>query len=149
MGEKFAHWPVKRCPVAAVCISMMKKLVLAGVLLAAVPAAYAHHSFAADYFEDRMVTVEGEITEFNYRNPHAFVVVRAPDKDGQMVSFAAEWAGAGRLSQQGITADTLKPGDRVRIEGAPGRDASAHRLHLKSIERPADGWTWAGRNRRR
>jgi hypothetical protein len=133
----------------AVSTSMIKKLLLSGVVLAAVPAVYAHHSFAADYFEDRMVTVEGDLTEFNYRNPHAFVVVRAPDTDGQMVTFAAEWAGAGRLGQQGITADTLKPGDRVRIEGAPGRDASAHRIHLKSIERPSDGWTWAGRNRRR
>ncbi len=128
---------------------MMKKLLLSGVMLAAVPAAYAHHSFAADYFEDRRVTVEGDLTEFNYRNPHAFVLLRAPDDKGQMVIFAAEWAGAGRLERQGILADTLKPGDRVRIEGAPGRDTSAHRLHLKSIERPADGWAWAGPNRRR
>ena len=127
----------------------MKKLLLSSVLLAAVPAAYAHHSFSADYFEDRSVTVEGDLTEFNYRNPHAFVVLRAPDERGQMTAFAAEWAGAGRLERQGIMADTLKPGDHIRIQGAPGRDASAHRIHLKSIERPSDGWTWAGPNRRR
>jgi hypothetical protein len=127
----------------------MKKLLLFGVLLVAVPAAYAHHSFSAEYFEDRSVTVEGDLTEFNYRNPHAFVVLRAPDEAGQTATFAAEWAGAGRLGRQGITADTLKPGDRVRIVGAPGRDASQHRIHLKSIERSSDGWTWAGPNRRR
>lgn len=126
----------------------MRKLLLAAVLLAA-PAAYAHHSFAADYFEDQSVTLEGDITEFRYRNPHAWVVFRAPDASGEMATFSAEWAGAGRLGQMGITADTLKPGDRIRIVGAPGRDASQRRLHLKQIERPADGWTWAGRNRRR
>src|SRR4051794_8703139 len=103
--------------------TIMKKLLLAGVVLAAVPSAWAHHSFATDYFEDRRVTVEGDLTEFNYRNPHAFVVLRAPDDKGEMVSFAAEWAGAGRLERQGIMADTLKPGDHVRVEGAPGRDA--------------------------
>lgn len=126
----------------------MRKLLLVGILVAA-PAAYAHHSFAADYFEDQSVTVQGEITEFRYRNPHAWVVVRAPEPSGEMATFSAEWAGAGRLGQMGITADTLKPGDRVTIVGAPGRDASQRRIHLKQIERPADGWTWAGRNRRR
>jgi hypothetical protein len=42
------------------------------------------------------------------------------------------------------SADTLKPGDRVIITGAPGRNASERRIHLKSIERPADGWAWRG-----
>lgn len=128
---------------------MMRKLLLSGAILAAVPAAYAHHSFSAVYFEDQSVTVEGPIAEFDYRNPHAFVVVRAADASGTLVNYAAEWAGAGRLGRQGILATTLKPGDQVRITGAPSRDASTHRLHLKSIERPADGWTWAGRGRGR
>jgi hypothetical protein len=128
---------------------MMRKLLLSGVILAAVPAAYAHHSFSAVYFESESVTVEGPITEFDYRNPHAFVVVRAPDAQGAPVDYAAEWAGAGRLGRQGIMATTLNPGDHVRITGAPSRDAASHRIHLKSIERPADGWTWAGRGGRR
>jgi len=127
---------------------MKRMLLLAGVLAAGVPAANAHHSFSADYHEDQRITIEGDIQEFQYRNPHAMVIVRALE-EGKPVSYAAEWAGAGRLARQGITAETLKPGDRVRIEGSPGRDASAHRIHLKGIERPADGWTWAGRNGRR
>jgi hypothetical protein len=127
----------------------MRKLLLSGLLLSAVPAAYAHHSFAAEYFEDQSVVVEGDITEFRYRNPHAWVVVRAADESGAMATFSAEWAGAGRLGQMGVTADTLKPGDRVKITGAPGRQASERRIHLKAIERPVDGWTWSQRNRRR
>jgi hypothetical protein len=122
---------------------------LAAVTLAVGSGAYAHHSFAVDYFEDQRVAIEGDIHEFQYRNPHAVVVIRVQDEQGRSVNYSAEWVGAGRLGQQGIKADTLKPGDRVRIEGAPGRDASAHRLHLRAIERPADGWTWANRNRRR
>jgi hypothetical protein len=127
---------------------MKRTLLLVAMLAAGVPA-FAHHSFSVDYLEDQRVTLEGDIVEFQYRNPHAMVMFRVPDEQGQPVTYAAEWVGAGRLGQQGITPQTLKPGDRVRIEGAPGRDPSAHRLHLKGIERAADGWTWAGRNRRR
>lgn len=127
----------------------MRYLLLLGALAAGVSAAQAHHSFAAEYFEDQMVSIEGEITEFQYRNPHAWVMLRVQDRQGQEATYSAEWAGAGRLGRQGITADTLKPGDRVRIDGSPGRTASERRIHLKAIERPADGWTWSNRNRRR
>ncbi len=33
---------------------------------------YAHHSFAATYFEDKTVTIEGNLKQFLYRNPHSF-----------------------------------------------------------------------------
>jgi hypothetical protein len=124
-------------------------LLIAGALMAIVPAARAHHSFASEYFEDRMVTIEGDVEEFRYRNPHAWVMVRVQEADGRTLTYGAEWAGAGRLERQGIGADTIRPGDRVRIDGAPGRNADERRLHLKAITRPADGWTWAGRGRGR
>jgi hypothetical protein len=51
---------------------------LIGSALAA-GAASAHHSFAATYFVDKEVTVEGTLTQFLFRNPHSFVKVEAPD----------------------------------------------------------------------
>ena len=122
-------------------------LTLAGVLLAGTTATFAHHSFAAEYFEDQSTSIEGDVQEFQYRNPHAMVIVRVREQS-RTVDYRAEWAGAGRLGQQGITAGTLKPGDRVIIGGSPGRDPSTYRIHLKSIERPADGWSWSQRSRR-
>jgi Family of unknown function (DUF6152) len=125
---------------------------LAATLLSG-SAAFAHHSFSAVYFEEQSVTLQGAIEEFQYRNPHAWVKVRVVEPAGPVV-YAAEWAGAGRLERQGITAETLKPGDVVTITGAPGRTPSEYRVHLKRIERPADGWTWGnergggGRRRR-
>lgn len=52
-------------------------------------------------------------------------------------------------SLQGIREDTLKPGDHVVITGNPARDPAEYKLHLKRIERPADGSQWAGRGERR
>src|SRR5262245_19486976 len=113
----------------------------------AVPA-YSHHSFAAYYFEQQSMTVKGEVVEFEYKNPHAWVHVMVKDEAGEMQKFSAEWANPNRLQQQKVTKDTIKPGDFVIITGSPGRKGSENKLHLKGIERPADGWTWRGRNTR-
>jgi hypothetical protein len=127
----------------------MRRTVLMFVLAAAagVPAA-AHHSFAAYYFEEQSVTIEGVVTEFRYGAPHAWVYLDAPDARGQTQRFSAEWANPNRLSRDGITKDTLQPGDRVIITGSPGREPAEYKVHLKGIERPSDGWAWRPGRRR-
>ena len=122
----------------------MKRPLIAFVLvaiLAGLPAT-AHHSFARFYFEDESVSIEGELFEVKLRSPHAWLYVMAQHADGETELFAAEWANANRLRRQGITEDTLRPGDHVIVTGSPGRGPSNHQIHLSSIERPADGWTW-------
>lgn len=107
--------------------------------------ASAHHSFAAAYLEDAQpVKIEGELVQLLFRSPHSFVHVMAPDEKGQMQRWAVEWAQGGQLERQGVTRDVLKPGDRVIVTGSPARDAQDHRLRLRKIERPLDGWTWNG-----
>ena len=104
----------------------------------------AHHSFAATYFEDKRMTIEGELVQFLYRNPHSFVHVMAPDDQGEMQRWSIEWGGGGQLARQGVGRETLKVGDHVIITGDPGRNPADHRLRMRTIERPADGWKWGG-----
>ena len=106
--------------------------------------AYAHHSFAATYFVDQEITVEGTLTQFLYRNPHSFVKVEAKDDKGEMQTWSVEWGGGAQLTQEHVTRDTLKPGDHVIVTGNPGRDPSEHRIRLHKIVRPSDGWKWEG-----
>jgi hypothetical protein len=125
----------------------MKRLVccsLVGSAVLSAGAAFAHHSFAATYFVDKEVTVEGTLTQFLFRNPHSFVKVQAPDDKGQLVTWAVEWGGGAQLSQEHVTRDTLKPGDHVVVTGNPGRDPSDHRIRLHRIVRSSDGWKWEG-----
>ncbi len=123
----------------------MKKLLgLALATLLVATAAYAHHSFARDYAEDKQISLEGDIVAFEYRNPHAWVYFTANDGSGVLRKFGAEWANPRRLQQQGIGATDLKPGDHVIVSGAPSRSSATYTLHLKSIRRPADGWSWPG-----
>ena len=104
----------------------------------------AHHSFAATYFEDKTESVEGELVQFLFRNPHSFVHVEGKDKDGNTVRYAVEWGAGLQLNRQGVTRETLKPGDHVIITGNPGRNPEDHRLRMRTITRPSDGWKWGG-----
>ncbi len=106
---------------------------------------YGHHSFAAIYFADQTISIEGTIEEFDYVNPHSWIHLLAPDKHGQLQKVSAEWAAPGRLQTQGITRETLKPGQHVIVTGSPSRDGVGFKIQLKKIYRPADGWTWSGR----
>lgn len=119
-------------------------LLLPSMVLAAVTggAVQAHHSFTATYFEDRTVTIKGTVLQFQFRNPHSFVHVQAPDDAGDLHRWAVEWGGSSQLSNQGLAGATLRPGDVVEITGNPGRDAADHRVRMLYLLRPADGFDW-------
>jgi hypothetical protein len=104
----------------------------------------AHHSFPATYFVDKQMTIEGTVVQFLFRNPHSFIHVMAPDKAGKMQRWAIEWGAGGALTNDNVTRETLKPGDKVVVIGNPGRNVADHRMRMNSITRPKDGWKWSG-----
>jgi len=117
-------------------------VVLTIVVIAGGLTARAHHSFAATYDEARSVTIEGKLVQFLFRNPHSFVHVMAPDDKGQTQRWAVEWGGTGALGQQGVTRETLKPGDVVVITGSPGRNPLDFRVRMHTLRRTSDGYGW-------
>ena len=118
-------------------------LLLPAAILLGAPV-QAHHSFAATYFVDREITIDGTLTQFMFRNPHSFVKVNAKDDKGQTQLWAVEWGGGAQLTQSHVTRETLKDGDHVIVTGNPGRDPTEHRIRLHKIVRTSDGWTWEG-----
>jgi hypothetical protein len=124
----------------------MKRLILLMAVLAlcASASALAHHSFAAAYHEDRIQTVEGDITSILFRNPHTWLYIDGKDENGRVQRYSIEWGSGVQLTQQGVARDTLKPGDHVIVTGNPGRNTADRRLRMRVIERPADGWRWGG-----
>ena len=110
--------------------------------------AYAHHSFAGTYIEHQVMTIEGDIVEFNIRNPHSYIVVEVTEKDGKKVKWGGEWGGVTQLSQGGVTRFTLEVGDHIKIEGAPPRDSQDKKVLVRKVwrektdKKPA--WEWAG-----
>ena len=125
----------------------MKRLLVAAVAAWCVfgANAFAHHSFAATYIEDKSVTIEGELVQVLFRNPHSFVHLTVTQKDGTMVRYAVEWGGAAQLGGQGVTRETLKLGDKLVISGNPGRNPADHRVRMTTLRRPSDGLSWGTR----
>ena len=120
------------------------------ILLACSVPAYSHHSFAGAYFESDSVTIEGDVVEFVYRAPHAWLYVQAADPSGRPQRYGAEWASPSRLEREGVGRDTFQYGDQVSITGSPGRNENAHQIHLKKVTRFTRGkWSWNGPQGRR
>ena len=113
-------------------------------------AAYAHHSFAGTYVQDKTITIVGKIAEFNIRNPHSFISIEVVGKDGKVTRWGCEWGGVTQLSEGGVTRFTLKIGDKLVVDGAPSRDAAEAKILVSKVTRPAangkaEATVWQGR----
>ena len=81
----------------------------------------AHHSFAPHFDAQKPVDISGVITEFESRNPHAYLQVRVENADGRTAVWRCESHGVTQLSRNGIDTASLIPGAVVRITGSQHR----------------------------
>ena len=97
-----------------------KKLAITVGLSVLCVQALAHHGFAGRYDEENPITLEGTVVELQLSNPHAMLIFSVRDEAGKVV----RWNGllgtvASLVKSDGWTRDTLKPGDRISVLGAP------------------------------
>jgi hypothetical protein len=104
-----------------------------------VPHAFAHHSFAPHFDSSKPVNISGTITEFEARNPHSYLHIAATDENGRTREYVCESHGVTQLSRNGIKADMLKAGTKVRVTGSLSRH-SAYMCFFDNVEF-ADGRT--------
>ena len=104
----------------------------------------AHHSFSAVYQTKEEIKLEGKLVQLSIRNPHSFIFMEAPDKEGTMQRWSLEWSGAAQLAGQGVNQQTLKVGDKMVITGRPSRTPGEYRVLVQTIA--AEGFSW-GRGR--
>lgn len=107
--------------------------VLAGATL------QAHHAIASIYDSSNPVRIEGTVVEFQFVNPHPFLIIEVDDSGGRTQQWRLDMDNRFELVEVGMTAGTLKKGDRVVVTGGPARDRS-RTLYVRRLERPADGF---------
>jgi hypothetical protein len=101
-------------------------LLTAGLIVGGAPLV-AHHSEAAEYDANKPVRVTGVVKKVEWTNPHIWVYVEGKD---EVSGVAAVWGFSGAapngLRRRGITKDSLKVGDTVKIQGIRAKDGSAN-----------------------
>jgi len=83
----------------------------------------AHHSFAM-FDVKKTVTLKGTVKEFQWINPHAWIVLTAPVQGGEPKQWAIELPSTRSLARQGFTPKTLRPGMNVSLDMHPLKDGS-------------------------
>lgn len=98
------------------------RLLVAVMALAAGAAAYAHHSFAAEFLEDQTRTIEGTVTEVWFKNPHVRYYIDITNEDGERESWDVRGSSPTILVRRGWTPETIREGDHIKVHGHLGRD---------------------------
>jgi hypothetical protein len=98
-------------------------VLLVGLLVVGLPAA-AHHTFIAQYDPDRPVLLTGLVTKVEWTNPHARFYLDVTDEEGNVTNWNLELASPNVLRRYGWTGKSLRPGDRVTVDGTLARDGS-------------------------
>jgi hypothetical protein len=105
---------------------------LAAALLTFSGVAFAHHGSVVSYDTNKMITVEGTVTEFRWRNPHVYVMYDVKDAEGNIVNWGAETHSPIVCENQDAwTKSTLKPGDKITISVFPSKIGTSRGLLAK------------------
>src|ERR1700756_2546988 len=92
-------------------------IVVAVMMISAVPLASAHHSFAAEYDADKPVTLTGSVTKMAWINPHSWIYIDVKKSDGTVENWAIEAGPPGTLVRAGFTKDSLTAGTVTKGNG--------------------------------
>ena len=101
----------------------MKRALLS--FLFSVSAALAHHAFAAEFDANKPITLEGTLTKVVWANPHGWIYVDAPGKNGATVNWAIEFGSPNALLRRGLRKSDFPTGTKVTVKGFLAKDGSA------------------------
>ena len=100
--------------------------VLAGfglLLMSSIPV-MAHHSFAAEYDSNTVITLTGVVTKVDWTNPHMYIHLDVKDATGKVTNWALEGYPPNTLKRTGFMRDSLKEGDTITITAYKAKDGS-------------------------
>lgn len=88
-------------------------------------AANAHHSRAA--FDTAVeVTIEGEVANVQWANPHVYLDLRVTTLDGALALQQVEVGPLSTLGPLGLRREVLVPGERVTVRANPNRKGAGY-----------------------
>jgi hypothetical protein len=112
--------------------SLSALVIIGGSAVATVAA--AHHAMVM-YDRTRTETLTGTVVELQWTNPHVFLLVNGRITEADEAGlWRLETGGPANLTRQGgWSATALKPGDRVRVEINPIKEAGQRNGRLNKV----------------
>jgi hypothetical protein len=93
----------------------------------------AHHSRAM-FDVEKWISVEGVVTDVQWKFPHMWITLDVPGPDGKTENWGFEGAGAAMMVAAGISPQILKVGNRVKIIAHPSRDSAKRTAEFVGME---------------
>ena len=84
-------------------------------------AAFAHHSFSAEYDRSKTIKLVGKVTLMKFANPHAWIYIDV-ETDGKIVNWALETGSGNKLIRRGWRPEDLKVGTVLHVDGWQARN---------------------------
>lgn len=81
----------------------------------------AHHSTATHYDSDKLITLNGVVTGFDFINPHVILRVETLDENGELQTWSCIGGAANTMARQGWARDQFVPGQMVTVMGIAAR----------------------------
>ena len=95
--------------------NLSKAFRISAILLLISFSVSAHHGVSG-YDMEKIITLNGTVTSFNWSNPHCLVHIDVKDSKGDAKDWVVELAAPTLMTRNGWTKDSLKPGDEVIAE---------------------------------